>query len=81
MKCTRSIRLPCGGHYRGGRYPYVYVDRIYLRCNWGSAYENVAILKSVWAWLRHVAGTQWDNEKHMHMKHLKAALEDASIAG
>ena len=25
-------------------YPYVYVDRIYLRRNWGGEYENVAIL-------------------------------------
>ena len=29
---------------RGGRYPYVYVDGIYLRRNWGGEYENVAIL-------------------------------------
>ena len=28
---------------RGGRYPYVYVDGIYLRRNWGGEYENVAI--------------------------------------
>ena len=25
-------------------FPYVYVDSIYLRCNWGGEYENVAIL-------------------------------------
>ena len=31
--------------------------------------------------LRHVAGIQWGNKKHMNMKHLEAALEDASIAG
>ena len=31
--------------------------------------------------LRHVAGTQWGNKKYMNMKHLKAALDDASIAG
>ena len=31
--------------------------------------------------LRHVAGTQWSNKKHMNMKHLKAAIGDASIAG
>ena len=30
---------------------------------------------------RHVAGTQWGNKKYMNMKHLEAALEDASIAG
>ena len=28
---------------QGGRYPYVYVDRIYLRRSWGGAFENVAI--------------------------------------
>ena len=28
---------------QGGRYPYVYVDGIYLRCNWDGAFENVAI--------------------------------------
>ena len=27
---------------QGGRYPYVYVDGIYLRRNWGGEYENVA---------------------------------------
>lgn len=27
-----------------GRYPYVYVDGIYLKRNWGGEYENVAIL-------------------------------------
>ena len=29
---------------QGGRYPYVYVDGIYLRQNWGGEYENVAVL-------------------------------------
>ena len=28
-----------------------------------------------------VAGTQWGNKKYMNMKHLEAAVEDASIAG
>ena len=28
---------------QGGRYPYVYVDGIYLRRNWGGAFENVTI--------------------------------------
>ena len=32
---------------QGGRYPYVYVDGIYLRRNWGGEYENVAFLQSV----------------------------------
>ena len=35
----------------------------------------------VCAWLSHVAGTQRGNKKYMNMKHLEAALEDASIAG
>ena len=32
---------------RGGRYPYVYVDGIYLRRNWGGEYENVAVLVAI----------------------------------
>jgi transposase-like protein len=28
----------------GGKYPYVYVDGIYLKRNWGGEYENVSIL-------------------------------------
>ena len=32
---------------QGGRYPYVYVDGIYLRRNWGGEYENVAILVTI----------------------------------
>ena len=35
----------------------------------------------VCARLRHVDGTQWGNKKYMNMKHLEAAIEDASIAG
>ncbi len=31
----------------GGRYPYVYVDGIYLRRNWGGEFENVAILVAI----------------------------------
>ena len=31
----------------GGQYPYAYVDGIYLRCNWGGEYENVAILVAI----------------------------------
>ena len=37
--------------------------------------------KDVQERLRHVAGTQWGNKKYMNMKHLEAALDDASIAG
>ena len=29
---------------QGGKYPYVYVDGIYLERNWGGEYENVAVL-------------------------------------
>ena len=32
---------------QGGRYPYVCVDGIYLRRNWGGEYENVAILVAI----------------------------------
>ena len=32
---------------QGGKYPYVYVDGIYLRRNWGGDYENVAILVAI----------------------------------
>ncbi len=32
---------------RGGKYPYVYVDGIYLKRNWGGEYENVAILVAI----------------------------------
>ena len=32
---------------QGGRYPYFYVDGIYLRRNWGREYENVAILLEI----------------------------------
>ena len=42
---------------------------------------DISALMLVCARLRHVAGTQWGNKKYMNMKHLKAALDDASIAG
>jgi len=32
---------------QGGKYPYVYVDGIYLRRNWGGSYENVSILVAI----------------------------------
>ena len=32
---------------QGGKYPYVYVDGIYLHRNWGGEYENVAILVAI----------------------------------
>ena len=30
-----------------GNYPYVYVDGIYLRRNWGGEYENIAVLVAI----------------------------------
>ena len=47
----------------------------------GSFPDVNSALMLVCARLRHVAGTQWGNKKYMNMKHLEAALEDASIAG
>lgn len=32
---------------QSGRYPYVCVDGIYLRRNWGREFENVAILVAI----------------------------------
>ena len=32
---------------QGGHYPYVYVDGIYLRRNWGGEYENVSVLVAI----------------------------------
>ncbi len=32
---------------QGGRYPYVYVDGISLRRNWGGEYENMAVLVAI----------------------------------
>jgi len=32
---------------QGNKYPYVYVDDIYLRRNWGGEYENVSILVAI----------------------------------
>ena len=32
---------------QAARYPYVYVDGIYLRRNWGGEYENVAVLVAI----------------------------------
>lgn len=32
---------------KGGKYPYVYVDGIYLRRNWGGEYENVSVLVAI----------------------------------
>ena len=43
--------------------------------------DGNSALMLICARLRHGAGTQWGNKKYMNMKHLEAALEDASIAG
>ena len=47
----------------------------------GSFPDGNSALMLVCARLRHVAGTQWGCKKYMNMKHLEAALDDASIAG
>lgn len=47
----------------------------------GSFPGGNSALMLVCARLRHVAGTQWGNEKHMNIKHLEATLEEASMAG
>ena len=47
----------------------------------GTFPDGNSALMLVCARLRHVAGTQWGNRKHMNMKHLEAALEDVFIAG
>ena len=50
-------------------------------CVVGTFPDGNSALMLVCARLRHVAGTQWGNKKYMNMKHLEAALDDASIAG
>ena len=47
----------------------------------GSFPDTNSALMLVCARLRHMADTQWGNKKYMNMKHLEAAVEDASIAG
>ena len=32
---------------QGGKYPYVYVDGIYLKRNWGGEFENVSVLVAI----------------------------------
>jgi transposase-like protein len=32
---------------QGGKYPYVYVDGVYLRRNWGGEFENVSVLVAI----------------------------------
>ena len=47
----------------------------------GSFPDGNSALMLVCARLRHVAGPQWGNKRHMNMKHLEAVLEDTPIAG
>jgi len=47
----------------------------------GTFPDGNSALMLVCARLRHVAGTQWGSKKYMNMKHLEAAVDDASIAG
>lgn len=46
----------------------------------GTFPDGDSALMLVCARLRHVAGTQWGNKKHMNMKHLEVLCQDASIA-
>ena len=47
----------------------------------GTFPDGNSALMLVCARLRHVAGTQWGSKKYMNVKHLEAAMDDASIAG
>ena len=47
----------------------------------GTFPDGNSALMLVCSRLRHVAGTQRGNKKHMNMKHLEAALNDVPIAG
>ena len=59
---------------QGGKYPYVYVDGIYLRRNWGGEYENMAILVAIAVKVKLVTKTL----KAIHaQKSKKAAYEKA----
>ena len=46
----------------------------------GAFPDSNSALMLVCARLRHVASTQWGSKKYMNMKHLEAAMDDASIA-
>ena len=47
QKSLRSHRGLAQPLLQGGRYPYVYVDGIYLRRNWGGNYENISCLVAI----------------------------------
>ena len=47
----------------------------------GSFSDGNSALMLICVRLRHVAAIQWGNRKRMNMKHLKAVLANASIAG
>ena len=47
----------------------------------GTFPDGNSALMLVCARLRHVAGAQWGSKKYMNVKHLEAAMDDASIVG
>lgn len=47
----------------------------------GAFPDGNSALMLVCARLRHVAGTQWGNNKYINVKHLDASFEDSSVAG
>ena len=47
----------------------------------GTFPDGNSALMLVCARLHHVAGAQWGSKKYMNVKHLGAAMDDASIAG
>lgn len=46
-KAYANIEVLRNRSLKGSKYPYVYVDGIYLKRNWGGEYENVAILVAI----------------------------------
>ena len=46
-KADANIEVLRNRSLKGSKYPYVYVDGIYLKRNWGGEYENVAILVAI----------------------------------
>ena len=46
-KAYANIEVWRNRSLKGRKYPYVYVDGIYLKRNWGGEYENVAVLVAI----------------------------------
>lgn len=46
-KAYANIEVWRNRSLQGSKYPYVYVDGIYLKRNWGGEYENVAVLVAI----------------------------------